>query len=279
MNTALAFLKRHALITFFVLSYAITWGLFALWDPNGDSIPLFSFGPMIAALLVTALTEGWPAVKRLLAKLVQWRVGWRWYAVAFGLPPLVILTAVGLATLSGAPAPSAAQWAGWPVLLELFIFRTIFSGPFGEELGWRGYALPRLQANFSPLVATLILNTLGIVWHLPLFFVDNITWPVVVTIMAGWLVVNWLCNATHGSVLLAMLIHGALNALSAFVGSMYIGANAVRLNLWEAIAWTAVALIIIVATRGNLGWQGGTRKEEDQTSVGLIGNQLEIAQS
>ncbi|MEZ4869454.1 MAG: lysostaphin resistance A-like protein [Caldilineaceae bacterium] len=258
MNTVTTFAKRHALVIYFLVTYVITFGLFTQWDSTSDgltigSIPWFSFAPLITALVIVPLTAGWSGLKTLLSRLVRWRVGWRWYGVAFGLPLVVITVAVIITTLTGAPAPTTAQLAEWPNLFVLFLLLTIFSGPLGEDPGWRGYALERLQGRYSPLVATLILNLLGLLWHAPLFFVDNITWPVVVTILAGWLVLNWMYNCTNGSVLLVILMHGALNALSNFTGQMYTGANLVQLNMWEALGWAAVALVIIVATRGQLG--------------------------
>ena len=168
-------------------------------------------------------------------------------------------------TLTGVPAPTATQLAEWPSLFVIFIYITIFSGPLGENPGWQGYALERLQARYSPLIATLILNVMGLVWHAPLFFVDNITWPVVVTILAGWLVMNWLYNCTNGSVLLVILLHSTLNTLSAFIGPMYTGDNLVQLNLWEAVAWAAIALWIIVKTRGRLGLPLHTDRSQPAT--------------
>lgn len=258
MNTETTFLKRHALVLYFLVTYTLTFGLFTQWDNTSDgitlsSIPWFSFGPVLAALVLTPLTDGWSGLKTLLSRLGRWRVGGRWYGVAFGLPLLVVTAGVVMATVNGAPAPTAAQLAEWPNLFVIFIFVTIFSGPLGEDPGWRGYALERLQRKYRPLVATLILNVLGLLWHAPLFFVENITWPVVVTILAGWLVMNWLYNCTGGSVLLVVLMHGALNALSNFTGQMYTGDHLLQLNVWEALGWAALALAIIVATRGRLG--------------------------
>src|SRR4051812_16812167 len=114
MQTIHSFIERHALVAFFLLTYLISFSLFLTWDwANDDSIPWFTFGPMLAALILTALMGGWSAVKTLLGRLVQWHIGWRWYAVAFGVPIATALTAVGLSTLAGLPAPTAAQWASW----------------------------------------------------------------------------------------------------------------------------------------------------------------------
>lgn len=246
-------LERHALIAFFALTYLITFSLFLTWtDPEG--IPWFTFGPLLSALIITALTGGRPAVKGLLGRLVQWRVGWFWYAVAFALPVAIALGAVCLATLAGVTAPKAADWARWPSLLVVFPIRVVFSGPFGEELGWRGFALPRLQAIYSPLKASLILGVAGAIWHLPLMLIGEIQWPDLVLLIAAYVLLTWFYNRTNGSVLLAVLFHGATNTIGgAFLGRIYIGADALQFSVWHTVVWCVAALIVVVATKAKLG--------------------------
>jgi membrane protease YdiL (CAAX protease family) len=271
MQTLRSFIERHALVTFFTLTYLISFGLFLTWDwANDDSIPWFTFGPMLAALILTALAGGWSALKALLGRLVQWRVGWRWYAVAFGLPVVLALGAVGLTTLSGLPAPTAAQWASWPSLFLAFPIRLFFSGPFGEELGWRGFALPRLQANYSPLKASLILGVLGAIWHLPLMLIGQNQWPDIVLIIAAYLLITWIYNRTNGSVLLVLLFHAATNTIGGgFLGRIYTGADAMQLSIWHTLVWCVAALIVVVATRANLG-----RKPTGQAQPAPVGRPL-----
>ncbi len=255
MQTIRSFIERHALVAFFTLTYLISFSLFLTWDwVNGDSIPWFTFGPMLSALILTALSGGWSAVKTLLGRLVQWRVGWRWYAVALGLPIAIALGAIGLTTLAGLPAPTAAQWAGWSSLFLIFPIRLFFSGPFGEELGWRGFALPRLQAIYSPLKASLILGGMGIIWHLPLILIGENQWPDLILIIAGYLLMSWICNGANGSVLLALLFHGVTNTLGgAFLSRIYSGADALPFSIWHTVVWMVAALLVIVATKTNLG--------------------------
>ena len=255
MTSLRTFVKRNALALFFLLTYAISFSLFLTWDwANDNSIPWFTFGPMLSALILTALAGGWPEVKALLGRLVQWRVGWRWYAIALGLPVAIGLAAVGLTTLAGGPAPTAAQWARWPSLFLIFPIRVFFSGPFGEELGWRGFALPRLQAKFAPLTATLILGMMGAIWHVPLIFIGQNQWPDLLLILAGYLLMSWIYNSTNGSVLLALLFHGVTNTIGgAFLHRMYTGTDAVQFSIWHTVAWFVAALLVVGVTRGNLG--------------------------
>src|SRR5215207_10747765 len=156
-------IRRHPLITFFVLTYALTW-----WAvPFGGFIPT---GPLLAALIVIPITQGLSGLRDLGSRMIRWRVGWYWYVVAIGLPLAVLQVAVALNVALGAGAPSLAQLGPLSSLIVVFAVRLInpLDGPMGQEPGWRGFAQPRLQANCSPLLATLILALLVAIWHAPL---------------------------------------------------------------------------------------------------------------
>ena len=155
--------RRHPLITFFLLTYAIAWGFL----PFGS---FTAFGPLVAALIVIPITQGWAGLQDLGGRMIRWRVGWIWYALAIGLPLAVFLLTVGLNVALGAGAPSLAQFSLWYVVIVVFAVRLIdpLDGPLGEEPGWRGFALPRLHTDRSSLLATLILALLVAVWHAPL---------------------------------------------------------------------------------------------------------------
>ena len=144
MGTITAFVRRHPLVAFFVLAYALTWPMIPLVSLS----PLWGFpalfGPALAAIIVAAVTDGKPGLRDLLDRLVRWRVGARWYAVALGLPMVLALTTAGLYLLLG--AQTSVNFGGLSVL-NFVVFALIV----GEELGWRGYALPRLLAQKSPL--------------------------------------------------------------------------------------------------------------------------------
>jgi membrane protease YdiL (CAAX protease family) len=273
MNSLRSFVKRTVLALFFLLTYAISFSLFLMWDwTNDDSIPWFTFGPMLSALILTALAGGWPEVKALLVRLVQWRVGWRWYVVALGVPVGIGLAAVGLTTLAGVPAPTAAQWASWPSLLMLFPIRVFFSGPFGEELGWRGFALPRLQEKFAPPTAILILGVLGALWHVPLVLIGQNQWPDLLLILAGYVLISWVYNGTNGSVLLALLFHGVTNTVGGgFLHRIYTGADAAQFSVWHTVAWYGAALLVVVATGEQLG-----RKSVAEVQDAAMGQSLAV---
>src|SRR3712207_4097832 len=116
MSQISSVVARHPLITFFLLAFGLSWGVWLLQAP----LLFYPPGPFLAAIIVTAATEGRTGVKALLSRLVRWRVGPRWYAVALGAIPALILAAVALNVLLGAPAPTTAQLALLPgVLLAL----------------------------------------------------------------------------------------------------------------------------------------------------------------
>jgi membrane protease YdiL (CAAX protease family) len=209
-----------------------------------------SFGPgvSLAALAVVALIEGRRGVGALLGQLTRWRVGWRWYAVAVGLPVAATLLAVALNERLGAPPPTAEQLAGWPSAVLLFpLYFALFGA--AEELGWRGYVLPRFQRRHGALVATVQLAALSALWHAPLFLTGSIPWSDLAFLLTGYVVLTWLYNSTGGSVLLVMLSHATLNAVSGeFFLPMFAGADAERYGWLLAALYGAVALGVLVRT-------------------------------
>ena len=151
----MSLVKRHPIITFFVLTYAISWGFLPI-----EAVRFMAGGPFIAALIVIPLTQGWAGLRELGSRLIRWRVRWYWYVVAIGLPLGVILVTAGLNVMLGAGAPSLAQFGSVTTVLMVFAVRLLNpgDGALGEEPGWRGFALPGLQSTLSPLMSTLILG-------------------------------------------------------------------------------------------------------------------------
>ncbi|MGB8652401.1 MAG: type II CAAX endopeptidase family protein [Mycobacteriales bacterium] len=219
------------LVAFFALAYALSWS----WAVpmavtgqvvrRGDGWPTHYpslIGPAVAALVVTAWTTGRPGLRDLLARAVRWRVPVLWWLVA--VSPLLLL-ALGLLLMSatGQDLPAAggfARFSGTPAIgLVGVALMVTFIGGLGEELGWRGYALPQLQHRFNPLVATLVLAPLWFAWHLPQFFAvgtyRDFAPPEYVGMLLGLscgaIVLTWLYNRSGGSVLLVTVWHGLYN--------------------------------------------------------------------
>src|SRR5918997_5437857 len=153
MSRPLSVVKRHPIVTFFVLTYAISWGFLPI-----ESVRFMPAGPFFAALIVIPLTQGWAGLKELGLRLIRWRVRWYWYVVALGLPLAVFLATAGLNVAAGAGGPLVAFSPLTPFLM-LFAVRLVnpADGPLGEHPGWNGVALPGLQATLSPLASTAIL--------------------------------------------------------------------------------------------------------------------------
>ena len=144
-----AFVRRRELVIFFVLSYLIAWSTL----PIGTFI---AFSPLVSAIVVVLIAEGLPGLARLGRRVIRWRVNWIWYAAAIGLPLLVHAVGTGLNMAAGAPAPLLDQFQPWYTLFLVFGLGMVnpLEGPLGEEPGWRGFALPRLQSKWSPLAST-----------------------------------------------------------------------------------------------------------------------------
>src|SRR5512139_3292460 len=179
MNQPTAFLKRHSLVLGIVLMFLLTWpvdlahsGLLPFQVPYGLYLFLgWGFG--VAAVTMTWLTAGRGDAIALLKRYLQWRVGWKWYLAAFLLSPSLSVAGVYLnAALTGVPPDFSTIMAykliGNSALLPLFIpiFFLMDLTMNGEEIGWRGYVLPRLQANHSALTSSLIIGVVWGFWHL-----------------------------------------------------------------------------------------------------------------
>src|SRR5829696_6140236 len=228
--------------------------------------PIVGFGPFLAALVILAITSGKTGIAGLLRRMMRWRVGLRWYAVALLLPVAISLAAAVFNVLLGAQAPSSVELGGWTGLFSTFFILLLVPGLGGtwEEPGWRGYALPRLQVGRLALFASLILWIGVVVWHLPLFIVGEIHWSDIVFILGFVIVFNWVFNNANGSVLIIMLMHAINNTISgSFFGPMFSGADSVRHGWVYAALWCAVAVaVVIVAGPAHLS-RRHHKQEED----------------
>jgi membrane protease YdiL (CAAX protease family) len=248
MSRITALVKRHRLVTFFVLAYALSWWAWPLYALGVFPNPVASFGPFLAAIVVLALTEGKAGIVGLFRRMVRWRVAPGWYAVALLLPAVLTAVATMLNVMLGAQAPSPAQLGAWPGILSTFAIVLLIPGVGGvwEEPGWRGYAVPRLQHGRSALVGSLILGVLIAGWHLPLIVVGQVYYPDIALILAAVIVFNWVFNNAKGSVLIIMLMHAANNAVSgSFFSPMFSGADSIRESWLLALVWAVVAVLVI----------------------------------
>jgi membrane protease YdiL (CAAX protease family) len=239
-------LRRHPLITFFVLSFVISWAFLPF-----EAVRFLPSGPLLAALIVAPLTMGWAGLRDLGSRIIRWRVRWYWYVLAIGLPLAVHLANVVLNVALGTPAPSLAQFSPAYAVLVVFAVRLVnpADGPLGEEPGWRGFAQPRLQADRSPLLATLILAVLVTIWHVPTFILEAGLQPSfilggVLATLAVTFWYAWLFNRTGGSVLTTLIAHAAEGSIQ--VGAFWPAGAAGRIILVYAAVWCVVAIGLVV---------------------------------
>ncbi len=272
----LLLLRRHPLICYFVIAYAISWGvgfplIVGLHVPVSFwlAIPVAS-SPTIASFIMTAATEGRAGVGTLLRRYVRWRVGLVWYLVALlALPALIVLVSLLQ------PGGAASVLQGLQSYPAIYVLTFFAGGPFLEEPGWRGFALPRLQRQLGPLPGSLLLGFLWGIWHLPLFFfpgyngagtgfVGISTTLLAFTVVTPFIstVFAWVSNNTRASLLLVMLLHASINSAGVFLPTTQASLSS---QLPMYVAFVALSLLIIIATRGRLSYDRYIRQTDAQT--------------
>ena len=245
-------LKRNEIAVFLFLAFALSWWPWALNVMNPESISMIPWGPMIAAFIVLGLTRGWAGMKSLLADMFRWRVGARWYLLAFLLPVGITFAAVYLNVAMGAPAPPASVFAVTELILLIpgVVFTTLFNGPFTEEPGWRGFFLPRLQAKYSSLVASLIIEVIWWSWHLPLMISDPTgqrpPLQFLALTMAFSILYTWIYNNAKASLFLIALVHGVTNTFAGFLFPSQFGEYYLRMWWFYVAFWWVATIFILV---------------------------------
>lgn len=241
---------RHEIVLYLVLAYAISWSIWPLVLMNPESSPLVPFGPGLAAVLVAFLAGGRAGLSGLLRQLGRWRVNPAWYGVALGVPVAVTALALGAAVVAGAPVPT---WEPSDVLqIAGSLAVTIVIVGIFEEVGWRGFLLPRLQRGRSALAAALIVGLVWLPWHFPEFVSDpgqRPLAPFAIYVFALSVLLAWLYNSTQASLPIVILFHAAFNSFAQFFlsgveGSQYL------------VAWWAMAGLIMVLTLAVVGYAG-----------------------
>ena len=281
----------HPLVAFFVLAFLGGWlvllptvlfesgfGLIPIDIPAPavmlSFIPAAMAGPALGAFVVTRMVEGKQGTRQLLRRILRWRVGVQWYLIAvFGVPPVYFLAA----SLVLGTAPLEALIEDWPFLFTSYLPKVVMVFlivSLWEEIGWMGFALPRLQEKYGPLMASVVLGVLWALWHLPAYFnstqvvadkvglgeVDRLLYLLPLLILLAVLtriVMTWLFNVAMGSVIVVTLFHAAFNIsnndlVTAFMPEMNsIFAN----NGWLYAVLGVLALLLTLFTRGRLSYE------------------------
>ncbi len=225
--------RRWPITTFYVLTLIVSWP-FGLLPP----------GPSIAAIPAVALIDGRSGVVQLLRMVLVWRVGLHWYLIAVFGPLALFALAAWLNVLIGATADGSLtlDWSEFGSLLVLQLVG-VFTGAW-EELGWRGYALPRMLQRLSPLVASLGLGVLWAVWHLPLFVSGDLPWADAAFIVVASVLFTAVFVRTSRSVLIAFLMHASMNAAGGVTVLLFQGGD--RTQMYWAVTAVAVAVSGVV---------------------------------
>lgn len=268
----------RALAVFFAITFAMSW---TCWfatggiSSAGDSalVLLGTFAPGIVALILTARAEGRPGVTALLSRLFAWRVRARWYVFAFGSIAAIKLTAAVIHRLLLGMWP---RFGTEPLLLMIAatLTSTLVGGQAGEEIGWRGFALPRLASRFGYGIASLLLGVIWAVWHLPLFFIAGTTttgqsFPLyALQVTALSVALAWLYRNTNGSLLLTMLMHAAVNNTKDIVPSAVAGATHPFALSTSPIAWITVVLLWMCAGSFLLTFHSSASHTRNDTLLG-----------
>jgi len=263
-------IARYPLIAFFVMALLFSWIAVTplLLNP---SLPVEPFqvlgalvGPTLSAIIVIVAVEGRTGLRPFLKRYLQWRAGIVWWVIVlFGI--LLALTAVASLVLGRSVWIEFFRNVG--LILPAFFLALIAGvilGPLWEEPGWRGFALPRLQAQYGPILGSVILGVIWAGWHLPGFFGGWMTaaFPALLVSCVGYsLVATWIYNHTRGSILLMIVLHSSSNAATS------VGARVLPTKLSPAMhdfvfgGWIpalmagGLAIVILIGSRGTLGYR------------------------
>jgi membrane protease YdiL (CAAX protease family) len=249
---------------FVVLAFALTWGvggialLIGLWMPGSrplaTSSPLYylaAYSVSLTGIVLTARYEGREGWRRLGRRLLPWRSPLRWYLIVAAGYAAITAIALGPAALGQPNATAIPPWSGFPAALGIAIVKD--PGPIGEEFGWRGFALPRLLARYSPLNASVRLGLIHAAWHIPLFFIPGmpqtrVSFPLFTLGVVSIAIFDTaLYLRTDANLLLAILVH----LLANLCGGLALEADA--LNVFFAAEGIAAALIVAVGALRSVG--------------------------
>jgi membrane protease YdiL (CAAX protease family) len=269
-------LARHPLLNYFLLAYAISWILsipFILSEWGliaGDQkiwFVLKGFGPFISAYILSWAIAGKGGMKRLREQMRKRKAAWPWFMLVIMVIPLLLIAGILVqpGTTAGFKGLSPVLLASYPLTYAAVFFG---GGPLGEEPGWRGFALPRLQQKFGALVGTLILGVLWTCWHLPDFltsaqgggpgtgisaFMQN--FPIFLALVMSFAVLlTWIYNKNNGNIFLALLAHASINTPQVALVPLFPAVTTTSLNLAALIGYGIPAVLLLFITKGKLGY-------------------------
>ena len=275
MAAITTFIKSRPVLTYFILTFALSWGGWLLftggapmrYDPRFMLIILVGpVAPAVAGLLMTGLTAGKAGYRELLSRLFRWRVEARWYVLALLLAPVVAtMTAMFLALLLRSPEfiPAIFTTPDLVGLLLPGLSAGVLVG-FSEELGWTGFAIPRLRLRCGILTAGLLLGVVWGAWHFPSFwrsdsFAGLLPLALLLVQLFAWLpayriLMVWVYDRTE-SLLVAMLMHASLTATSIIFAGDLSDTQLLTSIIVSAGVWWLLVAAFAVANRRRISQQ------------------------
>jgi membrane protease YdiL (CAAX protease family) len=271
-------MRQHPLLFFFLMAYVFSWIIstpyvLSAWGIlPGDYTVLFILkpfvGPTLAAIIMTGIIEGKVGLVRLRKRLGQRRASWRWYLfILLGIPALILL---GIIIQPGVLASFQGLTPRILVSYPVYFVVVFFGVALPEEIGWRGFALPRMQPRYGPLWGTLLLGVLWAFWHFLYFLTpDHGGGPgtgfatlltnfsiFFLTVVLLAIMFTWVFNHTGGSIFISNLIHAAIDTPQLVWIPIFLAAmNETSIDLALLIGLGVPALLIVILTRGRLGYQ------------------------
>ena len=252
-----------SLLAYFAWTFVVAWALWGaafLLSPDAAASRVGQllflpgvFAPGIVAVWLTWRARGASGVRALLGRLFIWQVRARWYVFAVGyMAAIKLATALVHRVLTGTWPPFGSD--AWYVIVGGTLLSWITLGQSGEEVGWRGYALPRLAERYGLRLGSVILGVVWAVWHLPLFFIPAVetygqsflVWAM--GVMALSVTFAWVYANTNGSLLLTMLLHAAINQSLGIVSGALPGADNAFSLTTSLPGWITLALLWLTAS-------------------------------
>lgn len=211
-----------------------------------------TFGPTSVALLLTGLNTGRNGLKQLLSRFFIWRVSIFWYLFSFFATTLVVMASIGIHVAMGGAVPQFNDPRQIYLVIPVFAYVLFFS-VLGEEVGWRGYVLPKLEQKHGALIASLIIGLMWGLWHLPEFWMESNFHrqiPFILFLLqdiALSIVLTWLYHSTKKSLLIVNLFHAASNTTLGLLPILPMDTGGDLRPLWIAVVllWVVAAVIVM----------------------------------
>jgi len=251
---------------YFILAFAITWIILSPgvaanlgwlnFEFDGTVLTILGgIGPLLAAIVVTGVTDGSAGVSNIFRSMFNWQVKLRWWVAAVLLLAGLFALATLLSMLVGGSAPDSRVGVYLNDGSTILVILLLLIGSFGEEPGWRGFALPKLQEGHSPMKATLILTFIWWLWHLPTYWTLPLAMDAVqqygfvaafgiqfVVLLALSILCTWVYNGSGGVVLMPVLLHASWNFWS--------GAFGQEASMFLLPLFLVTTLVVAIATKG-----------------------------